>query len=175
MQTNVLIIGGGLSGLALADHLLGGMMFDRHGSYAEYITVKRQNVIAIDSPIDLQTLATLPEAYLTAWGALDYNLRIEPGETLLVRGGTSTVGIAAITYAKARGLQVIATTRQAARRDELHALGADHVLIDDGPLTDAVKGIVPRGADKAIELVTATALVAGCAAKTAPIPTAARR
>ncbi|KUJ81361.1 alcohol dehydrogenase catalytic domain-containing protein [Ruegeria profundi] len=36
---------------------MGGMMFDRHGSYAEYITVKRQNVIAIDSPIDLQTLA----------------------------------------------------------------------------------------------------------------------
>lgn len=48
---------------------MGGMMFDRHGSYAEYICVKNTNVLAVDSAISFEALAALPEAYLTAWGA----------------------------------------------------------------------------------------------------------
>ena len=134
---------------------MGGMMFSRHGSYAEYICVKRSNVLAIHSNIDFVPLATLPEAYLTVWGALDYSLRVQPGETLLVRGGTSSIGMAAITYAKARNLNVIATTRRPDRVEKLKALGAEQVVIDDGEIHEKVKAICPKGADKAIELVGA--------------------
>ncbi|KAJ8600011.1 hypothetical protein CTAYLR_001853 [Chrysophaeum taylorii] len=139
--------------------MMGGMMFDRHGSYAEYVAAKRENVISISREIDFVTLATLPEAYLTAWGALEKNLGIKPGETLLVRGGTSSVGMAAIAYAKVRGLEVVATTRQHDRVEKLKALGADRVLVDDGNLHEKLRDPYPRGIDKAIELVGANTIV----------------
>lgn len=132
---------------------MGGMMFDRHGSYAEYICVKRSNVIAIDSAIEFVALATLPEAYLTAWGALDHDGSLQSGQTVLVRGGTTAVGMAAITYAKAKGARVITTTRQESRVQKLRGLGADEVLIEDGNIHERVQGLTKGGADKAIELI----------------------
>ncbi len=134
---------------------MGGMMFDRHGSYAEFICVKHENLLAIDSDISFEALATLPEAYLTAWGALDYNLGVQRGDVLLVRGGTSSIGLAAITYACAKGLSVIATTRKNENVARLKELGATHVIIDDGDICERVKELYPNGVDKAIELVGA--------------------
>jgi len=135
--------------------VMGGMMFGRDGSYAEYTTVELNQVLAIDSDIDFIKLAALPEAYLTIWGALDNNLNIKTGETLLVRGATSAVGLAAVTYAKARGLNVIATTRNAARRERLIELGADHVIIDSGEISGKVRDIMPDGVDNVLEVVGA--------------------
>lgn len=135
--------------------VMGGMMFSRDGSYAEFTTVELSQVLAIDSDIDFIKLAALPESYLTIWGALDHNLNIQPGETLLVRGATSAVGLAAVTYAKARGLTVIATTRDEKRRQRLTELGADHVVIDTGEIADEVREIVPGGVDKLLEVVGA--------------------
>jgi NADPH:quinone reductase-like Zn-dependent oxidoreductase len=134
---------------------MGGMMFARHGGYAEYITVNANNVVAIDSDLSYEKLAALPEAYLTVWGALDKNLKVAAGESLLVRGGTSSIGLTAITYAKLRGLTVIATTRNASSIDKLRSMGADHVVMDDGAIHDKVKTIVPKGVDNAIEIVGA--------------------
>jgi NADPH2:quinone reductase len=131
------------------------MMFARHGGYAEYITVNANNVVAIDSDLSYEKLAALPEAYLTVWGALDKNLQIAEGETLLVRGATSSIGLTAITYAKLRGLTVIATTRNANSIDKLKSMGADHVVIDDGAIHEKVKAIVPEGVDNALEIVGA--------------------
>lgn len=132
---------------------MGGLMFSRHGGYAEYITVNAHNVVAIDSDLSYEQLAALPEAYLTVWGALDKNLQIKEGQTLLVRGATSSVGLAAIAYAKYRGLTVLATTRNAQSTDRLQSIGADHVLIDDGNIHDKLKAIVPMGVCNAIEIV----------------------
>lgn len=134
---------------------MGGMMFARHGGNAEYITVNASNVVAIDSDLSYAKLAALPEAYLTVWGALDKNLKIAKGETLLVRGATSSVGLAAVTYAKLRGLSVIATTRNAKSIERLTSTGADHVVIDDGAIHEKIKAIVPEGVDNAIEIVGA--------------------
>ena len=134
---------------------MGGMMFARHGGYAEYITVNANNVVAIDSDLSYEKLAALPEAYLTVWGALDKNLQIAEGETLLVRGATSSIGLTAVNYAKLRGLTVIATTRNANSIDKLKSMGADHVVIDDGAIHENVKAIVPKGVDNAIEIVGA--------------------
>ena len=137
---------------------MGGMMFSRHGGYAEYITVNANNVVAIDSELSYEKLAALPGAYLTVWGALDKNLQIAAGETLLVRGATSSIGLTAVTYAKTRGLSVIATTRNANSIDKLKTMGADHVVIDDGDIHEKIKAIVPEGVNNAIEIVGAAAV-----------------
>lgn len=134
---------------------MGGMMFTRHGGYAEYITVNANNVIAIDSDLSYEKLAALPVAYLTDWGALDKNLQIAEGEVLLVRGATSSIGLTAVTYAKTRGLTVIATTRNPNNVDKLKTMGADHVVIDDGAIHEKVKAIVPEDVDNALEIVGA--------------------
>jgi NADPH2:quinone reductase len=134
---------------------MGGMMFARHGGYAEFITVNANNVVAINSDLSYEKLAALPEAYLTVWGALDKNLQIAAGQSLLVRGATSSIGMTAIVYAKLRGLTVIATTRNANSLEKLKAMGADHVVIDDGAIHDKVKAIARNGVDNAIEIVGA--------------------
>jgi NADPH:quinone reductase-like Zn-dependent oxidoreductase len=61
--------------------------------------------------------------------------------------------MAAAILAKRRGLTVVASTRDEAKREALLAIGVDHVLIDDGDLAAAVRRIVPGGVDAALELV----------------------
>ncbi|AKA23583.1 zinc-binding dehydrogenase [Pseudomonas chlororaphis] len=138
---------------------MGGLQFGRNGSYAEQVTVLRDNVVSLDgSTLSWEELAALPEAYLTIWGALDKSLAIQPGQTLLVRGGTSSVGMAAIAYAKARGLTVIATTRSAANSQRLRDMGADQVVIDSGEIAQRVRELAPAGVDAALEVVGAATL-----------------
>jgi len=72
---------------------------------------------------------------------------------VLVRGGTSSVGLIAAVLAKRRGVTVLSTTRDAARSDVLRRVGVDHVLIDDGTVAEQVRAIVPDGVDAALELV----------------------
>ncbi len=138
---------------------MGGMMTARHGGYADYISVDANNVVPIDSRLAFEELAALPEAYLTVWGALEKSLRIGQGQTLLVRGATSSVGMAAVTYAKMRGLTVLATTRQSQATEKLISIGADHVVIDDGEIRDRVRSINQRAVDHAIEVVGAATLL----------------
>ena len=137
---------------------MGGMMFARHGSYAPITCVKRSNVQAVDSDISYELLATLPQAYLTAWGAIDHALKLNAGETLLVRGATSSVGLASVVYAKLQGANVIATTRSEKHKSRLIEMGADLVVIDDGNIEPAIKESEMNQVDKAIELVGANAL-----------------
>jgi NADPH:quinone reductase-like Zn-dependent oxidoreductase len=138
---------------------MGGLQFSRNGSYAEQVTVLRQNVVSLDdSDLHWDELAALPEAYLTVWGALDRSLAIQAGQTLLVRGATSSVGLAAVTYAKARGLRVIATTRSAANRQRLQQMGADEVVVDTGEIAPRVREIVSAGVDAVLEVVGAATL-----------------
>ena len=89
----------------------------------------------------------------TAYGSLTVGLDAQPGQTLLVRGGTSSIGLATAVLAKRRGLTVLATTRDLARADVLERAGVDHVLLDDGAVADRVRSIVPDGVDVALELV----------------------
>jgi len=132
---------------------MGGLMLERNGSYAEYVIAPASNVLAVDTQLPWEELAALPQAYLTIWGALDKNLAIKAGQTLLVRGGTTTLGLAAITYAKAKGLKVIVTTRNASNKELLIAKGADEVIMDDGGISDKVREIFPEGVDCAIDVV----------------------
>jgi NADPH:quinone reductase len=134
---------------------MGGMMFARHGGYAENITVNVSNVIAINSNISYTELAAIPEAYLTVWGALDKTMGIKEGDILLVRGATSGVGMAAVIYAKYKGLEVVATTRQKESVEKLKKIGADHVIVDNGNIHEQVRAIYPQGVNHALEVVGA--------------------
>ncbi|MFJ8648858.1 zinc-binding dehydrogenase [Streptomyces sp. NPDC093546] len=78
---------------------------------------------------------------------------LRPGQTLLIRGGTSALGLAATALAKDMGATVLATTRDAGRTAALTAHGVDHPLVDDGSVADGVRALVPGGVDAALELV----------------------
>ncbi|BCL75157.1 alcohol dehydrogenase [Jeongeupia sp. HS-3] len=138
---------------------MGGLQFSRTGSYAEEVAVLRGNVISLDDvALQWEELAALPESYLTVWGALVKTLAVHAGQTLLVRGATASVGLAAVAYAKELGLRVIATTRSAANADRLKQVGADAVIVDDGQIAEAVKALSPDGVDAALEVVGASTL-----------------
>jgi NADPH:quinone reductase-like Zn-dependent oxidoreductase len=133
--------------------LMGGMGRTFDGGYAEYTCVPARQVIAFDSELPWPVIGAIPEMLQTAHGSLTVGLDIQPGQSLLIRGGTSSVGMAAAILAKRRGLTVLASTRTEAKRVALDAIGVDHVLIDDGDLAAAVRRIVPGGVDAALELV----------------------
>jgi NADPH:quinone reductase-like Zn-dependent oxidoreductase len=126
---------------------MGGMGREFDGGYAEYALLPTTHVIPVETSLSWERLGAIPESFGTAWGSLDL-LELEPGQTLLVRGGSSSVGMAAITIAKHRGLTVYATTRQEGKRSALEAAGADHVVIDDGEVGTRVRDV-----DRLFELV----------------------
>lgn len=138
--------------------MMGGMGRQFDGGYAEFTCVPVRQAIPFRSSLPWATLGAVPEMLQTAYGSLTVGLDLAPGQTLLVRGGTSSVGMAATVLAKRIGVTVIATTRNPASVERLTRLGADHVLIDDGPLADAVRAIVPDGVDAALDLVGAPTL-----------------
>jgi NADPH2:quinone reductase len=133
--------------------MMGGMGRAFDGGYAEFTSVPATQVIPFRSELDWATLGAIPEMIQTAHGSLTVGLDAQPGQTVLIRGGTSSVGMAAAILAKDRGLTVLSTTRRPDRAASLKAIGVDHVLVDDGDLAARVRAIVSDGVDAALELV----------------------
>jgi NADPH2:quinone reductase len=133
--------------------MMGGMGRSFDGSYAEYTLVPEGQVIPFDTALPWETVGALPEMFQTAYGSLTTGLDLHPGQTLLIRGGTSTVGLSAATLAKDMGATVLATTRNPARTDWLRERGVDHPIVDTGHIADTVRTVVPDGVDTALELV----------------------
>ena len=146
---------------------MGGMGRQFDGGYAEYTCVPAVQVQAINTTLDWQTLGALPEMIQTAWGSLNSALQLKPGQSLLIRGGTTSVGLAAAVLAKQQGATVAAATRKADRKAMLKDNGADHVFIDSGEIADDVHRVFPDGIDKVLELVGTTTLLDSlrCAAR----------
>src|SRR3954468_24603868 len=112
--------------------LMGGLGRTVNGSYAEYTRAPVGNVAAIESDLSWAELAAIPETYATAWTCLFRNLEITKGQTLVIRGATSSFGQAAVNMAVNAGVKVIATTRSRERFAMLEKLGAAHVELE-GP------------------------------------------
>jgi NADPH:quinone reductase len=133
-----------------------GRTFD--GGYAEYAIVPRGQVIPFHSDLSWETLGAIPETLQTAYGSLTTGLDLQPGQSLLIRGGTSALGIATTALAKDIGATVLATTRRADRIQTLAEHGVDHAVVDTGQIAPAVRQILPDGVDAALELVGAPTL-----------------
>jgi NADPH2:quinone reductase len=136
---------------------MGGMGRDFDGSYAEYAALPKSLLSPFQSKLSWQQLGAMPEMFQTVFGSLHHALKIQSNQSLLIRGGTSSIGMLAAQLAKKSGLTVIATTRNSGKADLLHGNGADHVLVDDGSIAAALRVILPGGVDYVLELVgTAT-------------------
>jgi NADPH:quinone reductase-like Zn-dependent oxidoreductase len=137
---------------------MGGMGRDFDGGYAEYTCAPTRQVQVIKTSLPWETLGAIPEMLQTSWGSLFKSLRLGNGERLLIRGGTTSVGLAAAAIAKNHGAVVASTTRRPDRDQLLRSSGADQVFIDTGAIAEQVKEVFPGGVDKVLELIGTTTL-----------------
>jgi len=125
------------------------------GTHAEYVVVPRWGVVAVPeagSHLSWRELAALPLSFGTAAGSLAA-MDTQSSDTVLVRGGTSALGLSAITLAKhAMGCTVLATSRRATSEPLLRSAGADEVLIEP-EIRGTLRALYPDGVDRALECI----------------------
>lgn len=128
--------------------LLGG------GGYAEYVVADARHALPIPAGLDFVQAAALPETAFTVWANVFEAGGLKAGETLLLHGATSGIGVAAIQMAKAAGARVIATSRDADKAGAAAELGAD-VSLDTTTDDLAVRIAAEGGADVVLDMVGA--------------------
>ena len=138
--------------------IMGGMGRFFDGGYAEFVLVPLDIIFPFNSQLPWETLGAIPEMFQTVSGSLIQALEIQSGETLLIRGGTSSIGMLACQLAKTKGLTVISTTRNIKKKRALIENGADYVVIDNGAVAKQVREIFPEGVSKALELIGTSTL-----------------
>jgi NADPH:quinone reductase len=125
------------------------------GGYAEYCRVDAGQVLPVPGSLDMIHAAALPEALFTVWSNVFQFGRLAPGETLLVHGGSSGIGVAAIQLAAARGHTVYATAGSDDKCRFCESLGARRAI--DYKTTDFVAEIgrdtAGRGVDVVLDMV----------------------
>lgn len=144
----IVALGAGASAFRIGDEvcaLLGG------GGYAEYATAHEGACLPVPRGLAIAEAAGLPETFFTVWANVYDDAALQPGETLLVHGGTSGIGVAAIAMAKATGSKVIATASSAAKLDAIRALGADAAFnYADDPWEEKIAAL--GGADVVLDM-----------------------
>lgn len=98
------------------------------GGYAEFCKVPAGHVLPVPRGLTALQAAALPENYFTVWTNVFERGRLAAGETILIHGGSSGIGITAIQMAKAHGATVLCTVGNEDKRQRCLALGADHAI-----------------------------------------------
>ena len=98
------------------------------GGYAEYCVAPEATALPVPQGWSLTEAASLPETFFTVWGNVYDRARLAPGESLLVQGGTSGIGVSAIQMAKATGNRVFATAGSDEKCAACLRLGADKAI-----------------------------------------------
>ena len=132
------------------------------GAYAEYCTAPAAQTLPWPKGYDALTAAALPETFFTVWANLFGTPhagggRLAAGETVLVHGGSSGIGVTAIQVAKAFGAQVITTVGSQAKCEAVLGFGADHAInYREHDFAEEVKRITAgRGVDVVLDMVGA--------------------
>ncbi len=131
-----------------------------NGVYAERILVPAADLIRLPHGTDAVTGAALWLSYSTAYGALVEKGGMLPGDTVLITAASSSVGVAAIQVANHLGAIPVAVTRTAAKREQLLALGAAHVIVleEEGLLERVTEITAGRGAELVFDPVAGPGL-----------------
>lgn len=144
-------VGEGVTRWSIGDRvcaLLGG------GGYAELAVVDARHALPVPEGMEFVQAAALPETVCTVFANVFEAGGLKPGETLLIHGATSGIGVTAIQMAKAAGARVIATSRGTAKAEAARALGADLSL---DATTDNLRGQIAAfgGVDVVLDMVGA--------------------
>lgn len=125
------------------------------GGYASWCTAPVAQCLPVPAGLSDVEAASLPETLFTVWSNVFDRARLAPGETLLVHGGSSGIGVAAIQLAKAWGSQVIVTAGSDEKCAACRGLGADHAInYRTADFVEEVKRLTNgRGIDVALDMV----------------------
>jgi NADPH2:quinone reductase len=118
----VVAVGASVTRWKIGDHVAA---LTNGGAYAEYVTAPEAQTLPWPKGYDAIRAAALPETYFTVWANLFGHGRLAAGETVLIHGGTSGIGVTAIQLAKAFGATVYATAGSAEKVAACLELGAD--------------------------------------------------
>ena len=99
------------------------------GGYAQYCVAPVAQCLPVPEGLDDVQAASLPETFFTVWSNVFDRARLQAGETLLIQGGSSGIGVTAIQLAKAAGARVIVTVGNAEKAQACLDLGADHAIV----------------------------------------------
>jgi putative PIG3 family NAD(P)H quinone oxidoreductase len=136
------------------------------GGYAERVAVPAGQLLPVPAGIDLVTAAGLPEVFCTVWSNVFMIAALQPGETLLVHGGGSGIGTAAIQLARSIGATVAVTAGSYGKLERCAELGAS-ILInyrDSDFATQVTEATGGRGANVILDIVGAKYLAQNVAA-----------
>jgi NADPH:quinone reductase len=145
-------LGAGVTVVTVGQRVVG---YPGLGGYAEYAIAKTSEVRPVPDGVTSAQAAALPTASLTAWFGLQTDGHLKSGEWLLIQGGSSGVGVAAIQIAKHLGAYVIATSGSEVKCERLRTLGAD-VTIDVSEndfVAEVLRVTNRRGVDVVLEMI----------------------
>lgn len=148
----VVALGAGVRRWKLGDKVMALVV---GGGYAEYCPAQESHALPVPEDLTLIAAAAIPETFFTVWHNAFERGRLQPGETLLVHGGSSGIGTAAIQLAKAFGARVIATAGSKEKCEACRRLGADvAVNYKEQDFVAAAKAATDgRGADVILDMV----------------------
>jgi NADPH2:quinone reductase len=151
------VAGGDSAELAAAGWALGDRVcaLVAGGGYAQYCVAPIGQCLPVPDGLSDVEAAALPETFFTVWQNVFEIAKLRPGETLLVQGGSSGIGVTAIALAKAWGCRVIATAGSDEKCDACLRLGADHAVNyrTQDFVAEVRKLTGERGADVILDMV----------------------